>query len=88
MLPVKVRQFAVRALSAIFTLGVFILLLPITVGLTLVMLFGGLVTLATLRYQLRKKPADVAKPNCATERTQKTEKLSRPPIEGSYTVIE
>jgi len=88
MLPVKVKLFAARVFSAILAIGLFILLLPITIGVTVGVMFVGLVTLATLRYRLGKKSMDAAGLNSHTTRDQTAENLHKPPIEGSYKVVE
>jgi len=88
MIPVKIRHFTARAFSTIFAFGLFILLLPVTVGLTLIMLLFSLLTLATLRSQLEKKSATSMDQKSHTTRKQTAENLRKPPIEGSYKVID
>ena len=88
MIPAKIKRFVARAFSAVFGLGLFIVLLPVTVGLTLVMMLIGLITLTTLRYQVEKKTVNDTDPNSHTTHKQTTKNLHKPPIEGSYTVVE
>jgi len=88
MIPAKIKRFVARVFSAVFAFGLFIVLLPVTVGLTLVMMLIGLITLTTLRYQVEKKTVNDTDLNSHTTHKQTTENLRKPPIEGSYTVVE
>ena len=88
MIPAKIKRFVARVFSAVFAFGLFIVLLPVTVGLTLVMMLIGLITLTTLRYQVEKKTVNDTDLNSHTPHKQTTENLRKPPIEGSYTVVE
>lgn len=72
-----IRQYAFKGLSFTAAIAVFLFTLPLTLGLMLLMLFTGAVTIATLRYRISKtvKQKPVTNPKKA-------------PIEGSYTVID
>jgi len=52
------------------------------------MLLFSLLTLATLRSQLEKKSATSMDQKSHTTRKQTAENLRKPPIEGSYKVID
>ncbi len=84
-----IRQYAGNGLSAIAAAVAFVVMLPVTIGLMLIMLLAGAVTLATVRHRLLQKssasadwPHPAGKPDAGPE-----SKRQNPPIEGSYTVI-
>jgi len=89
MLPESIKIFLTKALSSVIAISLFIIMLPLTIGISVLMLFTGLITFATLRYQLRKRVTNTNN-NSETQATKSQTKdaVQKPPIEGSYTVID
>jgi len=88
MLIERIKQYSIRALSAIAGLGLFIVMLPLTLGMMLIMGLAGIATVLAVRHRLRKSGAGVNWNNDKETFDQQTgDILQRPPIEGSYKVI-
>jgi len=84
MLVEKIKTCAVRGISAVSVALMFIIMLPLTLGVALFLLLASMITLVVVRYRLRK--AGISQPYFATvSRTQSNDASS--PIEGSYTVV-
>jgi len=89
MLPESIKVFLTRTLSSIFAISLFIIMLPLTIAIAAIMLLTGLVTMATLRYQWRKRIENMnSNTETVTTKPHSNESVQKPPIEGSYTVID
>ena len=85
----SIKSLMVRILSPIFALAVFILMLPLTAAAVIVMLFTGIVAIAVLRYRLRRTSIDPGGySNIRTTTKDAQHREQKPPIEGSYSVID
>ena len=84
-----IKLFIARGMSSIAAIAMFVIMLPVTIGLMLIMLVAGAATLATVRHRLRKAGVNVGWQSANDAKEQQTaNNLDKPPIEGSYTVIQ
>ena len=82
----KIKVYAGRGLSSLAAATMFVVMLPVTFGLMLMMLAAGVVTFITMRHRLRKNGVEINWPQKPTVDTT-TEGAEKPPIEGTYTVV-
>ena len=84
-----IKQLMVRGMSTLAAIMMFVIMLPVTIGLMLIMLVTGAAAVATLRHRLRKAGVNVGWQNESSgSGSQSAESFEKPPIEGSYTVIQ
>ncbi len=84
-----IKLFVARGVSSVAAIAMFVVMLPVTIGLMLIMVVAGAATLATVRHRLRKAGVNVdwqSDNNANAEQT--ANHMDKPPIEGSYTVIQ
>ena len=85
----KIKHLAARGLNSITAVVVFAVMLPLTLGMLLLMLLVGIATRASLRGQLRKQNTDADRHSSVRQSTPAAaNKNQKPPIEGSYTVVD
>ncbi len=84
----NIKFYVAKGLSAIAAAAVFIVMLPLAIGAMLMMLFAGMAAVATLRHRVRKAHSSGVLPENSVRPAKQNDDLQqRPPIEGSYTVI-
>jgi len=84
-MPVEtIKTYAIRGVSAFAAALIFIITLPLTLGVALFLLLASMITLVAVRYRLRK--AGISQPYVASGSSDQN-KSDNSPIEGSYTVI-
>lgn len=85
----NIKFYVTKGLSTIAAVAIFIVMLPLAIGAMLMMLFAGMATLATLRHHVRKAGTSGGlHKNVDHPAQNKYNNLQKPPIEGSYTVID
>ena len=82
----KLKLYTRKGLSSLAAAAMFVIMLPVTLGLMLMMLMAGLVTFIAMRHRLRKSGIEINWPQKPTGGAT-TEDTLKPPIEGTYTVI-
>jgi len=83
----KIKGYVFKGLSTIVGVCAFLLLLPLTFGMVLLTIIASVATIFSVRYQAGKSEAGFN--SCVDTTSQQTHEHSqKPPIEGSYTVID
>ena len=82
----KIRRATARGISSLSGVAVFVILLPITVAMMLVMLLFGFAARLLITGRLRKSMAEHA--DLAKAAKKPANSGQRQPIEGSYRVID
>lgn len=84
-----IKQTVGKGLSALAGFALLIVTLPLTFGIMLLAVTGGIVAMLTLRYRMNsaaaKRPGWHSQPDLRDSQSVASQK---PPIEGSYTVID
>lgn len=81
----KIKHYVARGASSLIGTAVFIFMLPLTLSMMLLVLLLGVAAKATLANRLRKSGVDV---NNIYSQAQKKASGQKPPIEGSYTIVD
>lgn len=85
----KLKNYAGKGVSSLAAAILFVVMLPITFGVMLVMVFAGMITLATVRHRMRKAGVSVNWPTGSNRQgSEPAQESQREPIEGSYTVVQ
>ena len=84
----KITRFAIRVLSAIAGTAIFVFMLPLTLGMMMLMVLFSIVTKATPGSRLHKSPVHVSRQKKTRPSAPTADAPQKPPIEGSYTVID
>ena len=85
----KLKNYAGKGVSSVAAAIMFVVMLPITFGVMLVMVFAGMITLATVRHRMRKAGVRVNWPTEGNRQgSEPAQESEREPIEGSYTVVQ
>lgn len=84
-----IKQIVAKGLSGLAAFAFLLITLPLTLGMMLLVLIGGVLTMATLRHRMNSTgytgPARRGQPH---SETSQSDSPLKPPIEGSYTVID
>lgn len=85
----NIKNYVGKGASFVAAAVMFVVMLPITFGVMLVMVFAGMITLATVRHRMRKAGVSVNWPASSDRHgSESAQDNQREPIEGSYTVVQ
>jgi len=85
----KIRPIASRGLQSIAAILVFVIMLPVTVAMMLLMMVASISIIATLRSRSWKSNTDIGWESAVSSSVRQAKNNpQKPPIEGSCTVVE
>lgn len=83
----SIKHYALRGLSAVGALAMFVIMLPLTLAAMLIMTLAGIIALANIRHRLREAQQQAQWQTVDDVSSAKQTASVKPPIEGSYTVV-
>jgi len=81
----KIKHYVARGGTSLVGIAIFILMLPLTVGMMLLMILLSIAAKSTIANSQRKPGIDAS--TLYSQGSKVVKRRQKPPIEGSYTVI-